>query len=101
LGWREVAAYTTGLGGSEAIAFAIADNRTAELSEWDTEDLGQQVRALLEDGVKIGAVGFTEVELEELGAWVPSFDPVSIDDQGKLDEKAAVECPECGHSFNL
>ena len=30
---------------------------------------------------------------------VPVFQPASIDDQGKLDEKAKTTCPECGHEF--
>lgn len=28
-----------------------------------------------------------------------NFDPVSIDDQGKLDEKNPVTCPKCNHEF--
>lgn len=30
---------------------------------------------------------------------VPQFAPASIDDQGRLDEKVKVTCPECGHEF--
>jgi hypothetical protein len=29
----------------------------------------------------------------------PDFQPVGIDEQGRLDEKAHVTCPECGHDF--
>ena len=29
----------------------------------------------------------------------PYFGPVGEDEQGKLDEKKKVECPECGHVF--
>ena len=29
----------------------------------------------------------------------PDFEPVGEDEQGRLDEKAKVECPECGHEF--
>jgi hypothetical protein len=29
----------------------------------------------------------------------PNFEPGSEDDQGRLDEKAKVTCPECGHEF--
>ena len=66
LGWSQVAAYTTGLGGSEAIAFAIADNRTAELSEWDDSALVRQVQSLLDEGVDLDAVGFSEDEITDL-----------------------------------
>jgi len=29
----------------------------------------------------------------------PDFQPVGIDEQGRLDEKAKVKCPECGCEF--
>lgn len=29
----------------------------------------------------------------------PLFEPVGEDEQGRLDEKKKVECPECGHEF--
>ena len=31
----------------------------------------------------------------------PSFMPVGEDQQGRLDEKAPVTCPECGHVFQV
>ena len=30
---------------------------------------------------------------------VPDFQPVGIDEQGRLDQKSPVTCPECGHAF--
>ena len=36
---------------------------------------------------------------EDSGVIPPDFQPGSIDDQGKLDEKAKTTCPECGHEF--
>lgn len=35
----------------------------------------------------------------DAGILPPDFEPESIDDQPRLDEKAKVECPECGHEF--
>ena len=35
LGWDEISVIQSGLAPSELVAFAIADNRTAELAEWD------------------------------------------------------------------
>ena len=29
----------------------------------------------------------------------PNFEPGSLDDQGKLDEKKPVQCPNCGEQF--
>lgn len=39
LGWKTILIVRTALDGGEAAAFAIADNRTAELAEWDIEAL--------------------------------------------------------------
>jgi hypothetical protein len=33
------------------------------------------------------------------GITPPAFEPVGIDEQGRLDEKKRVTCPECGHEF--
>jgi len=30
---------------------------------------------------------------------IPEFEPVGIEQQGRLDEKAKTTCPECGHEF--
>jgi hypothetical protein len=49
-----------------------------------------------------------EFELDDLLEWgftgeelniVPDFQPVGIDEQGRLDEKKPVICPECGAEF--
>ena len=29
----------------------------------------------------------------------PMFDPATIDEQGRLDEKKKCQCPKCGHEF--
>ena len=36
---------------------------------------------------------------EEVGIIPPDFQPVGADEQGRLDEKAKVTCPECQHEF--
>jgi hypothetical protein len=33
------------------------------------------------------------------GITPPDFQPVGVEEQGRLDEKAKVTCPECGHEF--
>jgi hypothetical protein len=55
LGWTELRIVRTELLGIEATAFAIADNRTAELAEWDPDILA----AALADPA-IGDLGFDE-----------------------------------------
>ena len=39
LGWKEISIVRTELDATQATAFGIADNRTAELAEWDDEIL--------------------------------------------------------------
>jgi ParB-like chromosome segregation protein Spo0J len=36
---------------------------------------------------------------EDSGVTPPDFGPAGIEDQGRLDEKAKVTCPSCGHEF--
>lgn len=46
LGWTHLAVVTSGLSGSSARAYAIADNRTTDTSAWDVDKLAQQLAAL-------------------------------------------------------
>jgi site-specific DNA-methyltransferase (adenine-specific) len=67
LGWSECDIVRTALKGAEATAFAIADNRTAELATWDDEALAQQLAALqIEDEELALATGYDEKEIAAL-----------------------------------
>ena len=67
LGWQKIDAVKTGLKGSDRTAFAIADNRTSELAEWDDAALAEQLSALaIDDEELLAAAGFDEAELEKL-----------------------------------
>lgn len=66
LGWTEIAAVRTELTGAEAIAFALADNRTAELAEWDDEILGKTLHALREIDFDLTGIGFDTSYLDKL-----------------------------------
>ena len=64
LGWETVAAVRTGLKGAERIAYAIADNRTAELAEWDDDALGKALHALSADSaIDEACTGFDADEI--------------------------------------
>lgn len=77
---------------TRAKELALADNRVSEVGlAWDAEALQMQ-------GIDLKP-WFTEDELKTLGVVVPDFAPVGIDEQGRLDEKKKVTCPECGHEF--
>jgi DNA modification methylase len=67
LGWKEIAIVRSSLTGSDATAYAIADNRTAELAEWDDDALAQTLAALqIEDEALLEAAGFDASELQAM-----------------------------------
>jgi DNA modification methylase len=67
LGWSMIDIVRSHLTGAEATAYAIADNRTAELAEWDDDALAQQLAALqIEDEELLAVTGFDEKELEAM-----------------------------------
>jgi ParB-like chromosome segregation protein Spo0J len=66
LGWDTIAVVRTGLKGSEATAYAIADNRTAELAEWDDIGLAETLRALQSEDFDLAAVGYDAAEVDAL-----------------------------------
>jgi len=83
LGWSEIQVVRTSLTGPDAIAFAIADNRTAELAEWDEADLAKTLAALQNDEEFDHLVaGFTDEEIAKLvdGVTGLSADDVVEDD---------------------
>lgn len=87
LGWSMIDIVRSPLTGSEATAYAIADNRTAELAEWDEGALAQQLAALsIEDEELASATGFDQRDIEKMGGGVeieedeipePPADPIT------------------------
>ena len=64
LGWNELDVVRTELSDEEARAFAIADNRTAELADWDEEILTETLLGLDEE-LQL-ATGFAAREIDKL-----------------------------------
>lgn len=63
LGHTMIAAVATDLQGSELTAYAIADNRTAELAEWDFNALTDQLKVLNDEGFDLNLdLGWSEQE---------------------------------------
>jgi hypothetical protein len=89
-----VAVRRRGLTAGQKRDLAIYDNRTAELAVWNVE----QLAADLQNGEDLSAF-FYDDELKALGVVVPGFGPASEDEQGRLDQKAPVTCPSCGHEW--
>jgi ParB-like chromosome segregation protein Spo0J len=101
LGWDYIECVETSLKGSDAIAYAIADNRTAELAEWDSDILAAQLSGLLTDDEALAnAAGFSAEEIERMLEKLsdePESSSKEIDaDKFELEHK----CPKCGFEFN-
>ena len=73
IGMTEMDAVRTDLSDIELTAFAIADNRTAELAEWDFQVLAEQFRVLHEQDFNFQDIGWMPHEVEPLLAadWSP------------------------------
>ena len=85
----------------EIKAARLADNKLAE-SDWDNDFLSSEMIELYDAEFPIDILGFSPSETAQLFGIeldAPNFDPASIDEQGKLDEKKKVTCPGCGHEF--
>ena len=88
LGWKSISIVRTSLTGSDATAYAIADNRTAELALWDLPALSETLASLKAEDFDLAELGWAENELEPLlrGNWEPapteleSEDPYSVND---------------------
>jgi ParB-like chromosome segregation protein Spo0J len=69
LGWETIGCVMTELTGPDAVAYAIADNRTAELAEWDDPVLKATLESLEDfDKELLDACGYTSEELAALAA---------------------------------
>lgn len=64
LGWTHIAAVRSDLAGVDRVGYAIADNRSAELSEWDERSLVETLGAMSPED--LDATGFTAQDLAEL-----------------------------------
>jgi hypothetical protein len=80
----------------EKLALLILD-KTSELATVDNaslEALVGDVQTAEQDLADL----ITEMS-QEAGILAPEFEPSTEDEQSRLDEKAKVCCPECGHEF--
>lgn len=67
LGWSHIDVVRTALKGSARKAYAVADNRTAELAEWDETGLAEFLAGLKADETFDETVtGFDEADIEAL-----------------------------------
>jgi ParB-like chromosome segregation protein Spo0J len=71
LGWAHIQCVRSSLKAGEAMAYAVADNRTAELAEWDLERLAKTLNAVEAEsaaggGAQLWSTGFDRAELAGL-----------------------------------
>lgn len=65
LGWDKIAAVKSSLKGIDRAMFAIADNRTPELAEWDDDTLQRTLAQFSDDDIAM--LGFVEQKLDSAG----------------------------------
>ena len=71
LGWSEIRVVRTALEGAEAAAFGVADNRTAELAEWDDDALERILRELELQRFDVSLLGF---DMRDFAPQVPAVE---------------------------
>jgi len=79
----------------EALVLATLDPIGAQAGA-DAAKLDELLR-----GVQTGSAALQSLlsEVAEKAGIAPDFQPVGIDEQGRLDQKKSIVCPECGHEF--
>jgi hypothetical protein len=70
LGWSHIAAVYVDDDDITAVRYAIADNRTSELSEWDKDVLGMLLQTINDDFGSLEGTGFAAGDLDALLAEV-------------------------------
>ena len=89
LGWDKIDVVRTSLEGTEATAFAIADNRTGELAEWDTGVLSETLKALQDIDFDLSAIGFDE---DDLAGMIATPIAEGLTDEDEVPENVETRC---------
>lgn len=87
LGWEKIGIVQVpdDWSADQAKAFALADNRTAELAQWDEQVLATQVLDLQDAGFEVAEFGFPSVELPL------NIDEIQEDQVPELPDKAITQ----------
>jgi DNA modification methylase len=106
LGWDEIDCVVTTLDGFNAAAYGLADNRSSELADWDTDILSKTLKNLREIDFDIEAIGFDE-------SFLKIEPPVFEGDPDEVPENVETRCKPgdlwtlgnhrllCGDSTNM
>jgi DNA modification methylase len=76
LGWKHLAAVFVDMDDTQARGYSIADNRTAEMAEWDYDKLAVSLRVLQDDDVDLAQHGWGQKHLNSIiaGEWSSDAD---------------------------
>ena len=96
LGWDEIDIVRTNLDGFDAAAYALADNRTSELAEWDSDILNSTLEALKSVDFDLPAIGF-----EDFKEFVPDLPEDEEKDRGEKQPMVIVQCKSLGEQQDL
>lgn len=68
IGWTEISCIFVDMTDEEGTAYAIADNRTAEIAQWDSEKLPLLLEEIAnyDDKELIASIGYTDAELKRI-----------------------------------
>jgi hypothetical protein len=89
LGWTEIEITRTALQGVEATAFAIADNRTAELAEWE-DSLNDVLKSLQAEGVDLADLGYSPEDLGQFAANAVEMPELASGDRQPFQQKSFI-----------
>ncbi len=101
LGWTHLAVVFTDDDALTAAGFAIADNRTAELAEWDTEVLDRLLREVEVGDERLRQM-FADLAAAEGAADAEARSPDPPADFPEVDPDLSTEyrCPKCGYEWS-
>ena len=93
LGWKKISVVRTKLDGFMQSAFALADNRTSELAEWDDDILKESLAQLELNDFDIGDIGFDDINLDVAGETITLANNKELSEESfsKFDHT----CPRC------
>lgn len=89
LGWTTIEIRRSDLSGSDRMAFALADNRSGELAEWDLDILPMQLEALRAEDFDLEGIGF---DVKDLDTFLPEGVEPGLTDPDEVPEQVETRC---------
>ena len=86
LGWTTVAAMKVSLSPDEALAYLLADNRTAQLGSMDDAKLAELVERALNSPAGLAGTGYSDDDVNELAAQLAALDSDELEYQAPTNE---------------